>query len=125
MAGRAARLVSRITCPDAEYFNRNVKEARITHTDRKTRFVTSEQCRHAFEVMPDATDMDRRNKALFAFKLLTEARDGAATTLRLKRIDLAQGCVHQDARDVKTRFAKTFITTFFPVGPIDLACFDA
>lgn len=26
-----------------------------------------------------------------------------------------QGCVYQDARDVKTKFAKTFTTWFFPV----------
>jgi integrase len=29
---------------------------------------------------------------------------------------LAAGSVHQDARDVKTKFSKTFTTYFFPVG---------
>ncbi len=33
-------------------------------------------------------------------------------------------CVrYQDARDVKTKFAKTFATTFFPVDPEYLLCF--
>ncbi len=31
-------------------------------------------------------------------------------------IDLLAGSFYQDARDVKTKFSKTFTTTFFPVG---------
>jgi integrase/recombinase XerD len=47
--------------------------------------------------------------------MLTGARDGAIGSLRLKHIDLAQGCVYLGARAVKTKFAKTLTTTFFPV----------
>ncbi len=43
----------------------------------------------------------------------------------LKRIDLVQGCVYQDARDVKTKFSKTFTTWFFPVEQDYLDCFIA
>lgn len=57
-----------------------------------------------------------RNRALVAFVLLTGARDSAVASLKLKHLDLAAGCVHQDARDVKTKFSKTFTTDFFPVG---------
>ena len=74
-----------------------------------------EQCRHAFAQMPSATAFQQRDKALFAFLLLTGARDGAIASLRLKHIDLVQGCIYQDARDVRTKFAKTFTTWFFPV----------
>jgi integrase len=31
-------------------------------------------------------------------------------------VDLIAGCVNQDAREVKTKFSKTFNTFFFPVG---------
>jgi integrase len=31
-------------------------------------------------------------------------------------VDLTTGCVIQDAREVKTKFSKTFTTFFFPVG---------
>jgi integrase len=51
-----------------------------------------------------------------AFTLLTGARDSAIASMKLKHIDLIAGCVHQDARDVKTKFSKTFDTFFFPVG---------
>lgn len=36
--------------------------------------------------------------------------------MKLKHFDLIAGCVHQDAREVKTKFSKTFTTFFFPVG---------
>ena len=51
-----------------------------------------------------------------AFTLLTGARDSATASIKLKHIDLAAGCVYQDAREVKTKFSKTFTTYFFPVG---------
>ncbi len=36
--------------------------------------------------------------------------------MKLKHVDLKKGCVYQDAREVKTKFSKTFTTYFFPVG---------
>jgi integrase/recombinase XerD len=36
--------------------------------------------------------------------------------MKLKHVVLTEGCVHQDAREVKTKFSKTFTTYFFPVG---------
>ncbi len=36
--------------------------------------------------------------------------------MKLKHVDLKEGCVQQDAREVKTKFSKTFTTYFFPVG---------
>jgi integrase/recombinase XerD len=48
--------------------------------------------------------------------LLTGARDGAIASMKLKHVDLAAGSVFQDAREVKTKFSKTFTTYFFAVG---------
>jgi integrase len=36
--------------------------------------------------------------------------------MKLKHVDLIGGCVFQDARQVNTKFGKTFTTYFFPVG---------
>lgn len=115
---------SRISYADAEYFNLNAKDARVAHTERDALFPTMEQCRHAFAQMPSAPPVQRRDKALFAFLMLTGARDGAVASMRLKHIDLVQACVYQDARDVKTKFSKTFTTTFFPVDDDYLQCFS-
>lgn len=106
---------SRISYTDADYFNLNAKDARIAHTAREEIFPTPEQCRHAFKQMPKASSIQRRDKALFAFIMLTGARDGAIASMRLKHVDLVENCVYQDARDVKTKFAKSFTTWFLPV----------
>jgi len=66
--------------------------------------------------MPAATDIERRDRALVAFTILTGARDGAIASFKLRHIDIADSKIDQDARDVRTKFSKSFITTFFPVG---------
>jgi len=106
---------SRISRRDLEYFNLNAKDARVAHAEREVPFPTMEQCKHSFLMMPEANVFDRRDKAIFAFLMLTAARDGAVASLRLKHIDLVDSCVHQDAREVKTKASKTFSTWFYPV----------
>ncbi len=67
-------------------------------------------------MMPNDSEIERRNRALVAFTLLTGSRDSAIASMKLKHVDLAVGSVYQDTREVKTKFSKTFITFFFPVG---------
>jgi integrase len=67
--------------------------------------------------MPTATLVEQRNQAVIAFTLLTGARDRAIASFKLKHVDLIQGYVVQDAREVLTKFSKTFTTYFFPVEP--------
>lgn len=77
---------------------------------------TLEQIRHVIQTMPASTDIERRDRALVAFTILTGAGDRAIASLKLKHIDIDQGRVDQDARQVKTKFSKSFTTSFFPVG---------
>jgi integrase len=107
---------SRVAYSDAEYFNLSVKETRIAKAHREARVPTLEQIRHVIRTMPAATEIERRNRALIAFTILTGARDGAIASLKLKHIDIDQGRVDQDARQVNTKFSKTFMTCFFPVA---------
>jgi len=107
---------SRIQYSDAEYFNLSDKDMRIATAHREQRAPTLEQIKHVLRTMPASTEIERRNRALIAFTLLTGARDSAIASMKLKHVDLAANCVYQDARDVKTKFSKTFNTFFFPVG---------
>lgn len=107
---------SRIQYSDAEYFNMSAKDTRIATARREKAAPTIEQIKHAIQSMPDHTEIERRNKALIAFTLLTGARDGALVSFKLKHVNLLENSVFQDARDVSTKFSKTFITYFFPVG---------
>jgi len=107
---------SRISYSDAEYFNLSAKDTRIAKATRPARVPTLEQIRHVIHSMPAATDIQRRDRALIAFTILTGARDGAIASFKLRHIDTAEGKIDQDAREVQTKFAKSFVTIFFPVG---------
>jgi len=107
---------SRIKYSDAEYFNISEKEARIAKAKRCKPVASVEQIRHVLSVMPNEKGTQKRDRALIAFTLLTGARDSAVASFKLKHIDVSQGTVFQDARDVNTKFSKTFTTCFFPVG---------
>jgi integrase len=69
-----------------------------------------------------ATVLERRDRALVAFAAITGARVNALASFRLGHVNLAGGYVEQDARTVRTKFAKTFRTFFMPVceGALDI-----
>ena len=115
LAGQAGYR-SRLTYAYADYFSLSEKDTRIAKARVERPVPTLEQIHHVLQGMPTETDIDLRNRALVAFTLLTGARDGAIVSMKLKHVDVAQGVVTQDAREVHTKFSKTFITTFFPVG---------
>ncbi len=107
---------SKLRYSDAEYFSFSDKDSRVAKARRTRPVPTLEQVKHALALMPSASVIERRNRALLAFALLTGARDSALASMKLKHVDLAAGSVFQDAREVKTKFSKTFTTFFFPVG---------
>ena len=107
---------SRFQYSDADYFNLSDKDTRIATARREQTYPTVEQVKHAITTMPVTTEIDRRNRALIAFTLLTGARDSAIASFKLKHLDMIAGSVYQDAREVRTKFSKTFTTYFFPVG---------
>jgi integrase len=107
---------ARLQYSDADYFNLSEKDARIATAQREKSTPTLEQVKHVIQTMPDGNEVERRNRALVAFALLTGARDSAIASMKLKHVDLKEGCVYQDAREVKTKFSKSFVTYFVPVG---------
>ena len=89
---------------------------RIAKASREKPVPALRQVHHVLSTMPAETDIEKRNRALIAFALLTGARAAALASMKLKHVDLEQGSVFQDARDVRTKGAKTFTTWFCPVG---------
>lgn len=106
-----------LTYADVEYFNNTLKAGRIAHTKRAIPHPSMQQAEHAFQAMPAETEFDKRDKALFAFLMLIGARDGAVASLKLKHVNVDLGHVYQDAREVKTKGAKTIHCQFQPVDP--------
>ena len=107
---------SRINYTDTEYFNLSEKDTRIATAKRKKAPPTLEQIKHVIDNMPASTNIEKRNRSLIAFTILTGARDSAIASLKIKHIDFVTDSVFQDAREVNTKFSKTFTTYFFPVG---------
>jgi integrase len=107
---------SHLSSADAEYFSLSEREARIAKAIVERPVPTIEQIQHVLQTMSAVTDIQLRNRAVVAFTLLTGARDGAVASLKCKHVDVVEGKVVQDAREVRTKFSKTFTTWFFPVG---------
>jgi len=68
---------TRITYAHAEYFNAPENLARVATARRRTAYPTLAQIRTVLDAMPAATEIERRDRALIAFAILTGARDSA------------------------------------------------
>ena len=73
----------RIKYSDAEYFGLSTKETRVAKAKRQKPVPTIEQINHVIELMPTKTYIDRRNRSLIAFTLLTGARDSAIASMKI------------------------------------------
>lgn len=115
---------SHLKYSDAEYFNFSEKGSRVATATRHKRSPTIDQLQYVLMSMPTTSEIEQRNRAIFAFTMLTGTRVSAIASLKLKHIDLAEGSVFQDAREVNTKFSKTFKTVFIEVDPAAREIFD-
>ena len=76
LAGRPG-FRSRLSYSDAEYFNLSGKETRVAKAHRSREGPTLDQVKRVIAHMPNGTEIERRDRALIAFCLLTGARDAA------------------------------------------------
>jgi integrase len=73
--------------------------------------------------MPVDTEIQKRDRALIAFLILTGMRVNAIVSIKLKHIFLEEGYVEQDPNEVKTKFGKRITTYFFPANDFFLKVF--
>src|SRR5580704_8178767 len=107
---------TRITYSDASYFNLSLKDGTVARAAREDRVPTLEQVHLVLNSMPQMTEVDRRNRALVALAALAAPRANALASMRLRHIDIEAGRLNQDARQVRTKYSKTFPTFFVPIG---------
>jgi integrase len=112
---------SHIAYADADYFNLPDKDVAVARARRERPVPTVDQVRRVLASMPAATPLERRDRALIAFTLLTGARASALASICLGHVDIAGGFVDQDARTVRTKGSKTFRTFFLPIDEGALA----
>lgn len=106
----------RIKYSDADYFHLSANDERIAKAVRTRPVPSIDEIRRALTTMPIDTVVERRERAVVAFAILSGMRDNAIASLSLKHVDVNRRTVFQDARQVRTKNAKTFTSTFFPVG---------
>lgn len=114
LAGQAG--YRRISYSDAEYFNPSANDSRIATARREKAAPDVEQVRLVLKSTAIENDIDRRDRALIAFALLSGARDDAIASMAIRHVDIVRRTVFQDARDVRTKNRKTFTSWFFPIG---------
>jgi site-specific recombinase XerD len=108
---------TRIAYTDVECFGLSRRDQAIARQRSKEQPTPSlEQVLAAIRALPADTDLQLRDRALVACLLLTACRIKALTTLRLKHVRKDRLGIDLDARDVDTKFAKSFTTFFVPIG---------
>lgn len=91
-------------------------EVRAGNAVKTVKHATVAQITDTIQAMPSASAVERRNRALLAFTLLSGARDGAIITMKLKHVLWAEREILQDPNEVQTKASKMIQTWFFPVG---------
>jgi integrase/recombinase XerD len=105
---------SRIDPFDIQYLKLAKKEARMATAAPRQEFPTLEQVQALCGSIVPKTEVDRRDRALIAFTLLTGMRDKAVITLPTECFDADKLLIHQDPqRGVQTKFSKTISTMIF------------
>ena len=92
------------------------KETRAGNAVKTVNHATVAQILDTIQSMPKTNAVERRNRALLAFTLLSGARDGAIVTMKVKHVLWAEREVQQDPNEVATKASKMIQTWFFPVG---------
>jgi integrase len=106
---------SRFRYGDSEYFNPSRNTTAIAKAHRTPRGPTVDQIRRVLAAMPADTDVQRRDRAIVGLIALTAARVDAVKSLKLRNIDIDGRVLLQDARNVTTKFRKTFDIWFVPL----------
>lgn len=103
---------------DADYFSLSDKEVAVAQARLGKPVPSLAQVEYALSCMQSDTEIERRDRAVVAYAIVTCARVAALASFRLGDVNIAGGYVDQDARHVQTKFSKTFRTFFMPVSEL-------
>ncbi|MEL6112729.1 MAG: tyrosine-type recombinase/integrase [Pseudomonadota bacterium] len=94
------------------------KDTRAGQAKPRARFASVNLITETLLAMPKTNDIERRNRALLAFTLVSGARDGAICSMRVGHVDLEAAQILQHPDEVKTKNSKLINSWFFPVGDV-------
>lgn len=106
---------SRIKPNSVDYLKVTEKEERMATQSSTRNYPSLEYVRKVVESIEPKTEVDRRDRALISFTLLSGMRDKAIATLPLGCFDTETFVIQQNPRKgVETKFSKLIPTTLFP-----------
>jgi integrase/recombinase XerD len=100
-----------------EYLNLSNNESRASRASKDKTPPTIEELEQALNAMPFESDIEKRDRAIFAFMILTCVRDDALISLKIKDFYKKTKTVWQDPKHVRTKRRKG-ITTALVTAPI-------
>lgn len=106
------KYVRKIDGRAVEYLRLSNNDNRAARASREKVPPSIEELDKTLTAMPDATDIEKRDKAIFAFMMLTCVRDDALVSLRMKDVNIDQKTLWQDPKHVRTKFRKGIVTAF-------------
>ena len=107
---------SKIKATDIAFLNLSEKEIRAATAAPSKPFPSIEQLKRTLARMPTGTDIERRDRALFALLMMTGIRDNAAASLRVRHVDLDRMLIVQDPVAVRTKNSKLIESVLLPLG---------
>jgi integrase len=109
---------SKIALDDVEYLQLDKKQSKIAKNPSRKRTPTLPIIQKLVKSIEVKTEVDRRDRALICWTLISAMRDQAIATLPLGCLNMEIPQVHQDPeRGVKTKYSKDILTTLVIFDP--------
>lgn len=93
---------SKIDPLDIGYLNLSDRDVKIVQSKKMRAYPSLEQIHTAVSAMPVDTDIQKRDRALLAFAIISGARDSAIISMKLKHLDIVNERVAQYPDEVRT-----------------------
>ncbi len=109
---------SKIALDEVAYLQLDKKQTKVAQNPSRKRYPTLEIVQKLVSSIEVKTEVDRRDRALICFTLISAMRAEAVITLPIECLDIDNQRVYQDPeRGVKTKFSKDILTTLFIFDP--------
>ena len=95
-----------------QYLRLSDNANRAARASREKTPPTLEELKKALKSMPYNTDIEKRDRAIFAFMIITCVRDDALVSLKRKHVNADDRTVWQDPKLVRTKGRKGIVTRF-------------
>lgn len=95
-----------------QYLRLSDNANRAARTSREKTPPKLEELEKTLKTMPHSSDIEKRDRAIFAFMIITCVRDDALVSLKRKHVNIEEKTVWQDPKLVRTKGRKGIITRF-------------